>query len=770
MATTIEQLYRDILGREPEAEGLAYWKNAFGSSVDAIEQASFMQAAQAELARRTPAEQAVLAPKLVNQSASVTAPVIKAVAPTESVAVTPTMSLKDQLLQQWSALGIKELPGGISLADRATGLADVMKQNGIVNIADLKLGSKTISVDEEGGTAPVGYLTNKGQQLGFLGNVNENLKGKAEYLQPDNLMSWTSEGKGNVGYTAIQTADGGVAIVPQWNSSSDMKQIRDAAKLIATVYGVSALASGGLFAGTSGAASALDAGMGVYGAGASGTGLLSTAGGIAAGGGVAAGEGASLATLAGGGGLSAAEYAALYGTDLASTGLLAGGADLYADLANVSNGTGASLSTLAGGGGLTAAEYAALYGTGGLTAAQIAALSGSLTAGSTLTGGLTGGLTSGLTSGLTTGLTNTAITTGLNSILGGGTSNIGNLFNTGLTTAGGLLQQQTSKEAAQKAQAMIDAETAAAKQAAQFRPVGMTTRFGTSQFGYDPKTGQMTSAGYTLSPEAKAQQDRFVALSNAGLTQAEGAQAQFAPLQTGATSLFALGNKYIAQTPEDVAKNYLTQQMALLQPGREQELATLQNRLQQQGRGGLAVAQGGTMGATTPELQALYNARAQQEAQLAANAQQAGQQQVLYGAGLLGQGTTAMGNYYAGQQAAYAPYTTAQGQVQNLETLGQQPFNMSTAFAGQTSTAGARAGQLGLEGAKLSTALATGQAATTNPYATLLGGLGGSNPFGQVLGNAANSLLAGGGLIDQALYPSGNPLQTGIYADPGLWT
>jgi hypothetical protein len=262
----------------------------------------------------------------------------------------------------------------------------------------------------------------------------------------------------------------------------------------------------------------------------------------------------------------------------------------------------------------------------------------------------------------------------------------------------------------------------------------MTTRFGTSQFQVDPVTGQLTSAGYTLSPEAKAQQDRLVALSNAGLTQAEAAQQQFAPLQTGAQSLFALGNRYLAQTPEAVAQNYINQQMALLQPGREQELANLQNRLQQQGRGGLSVAQGGTMGATTPELQALYNGRAQQEAQLAAQAQQAGQQQVLYGAGLLGQGTTAMGNYYAGQQGAYAPYTTAMGQVTGLEALGQQPLNMSTALAQQTSQAGANVGRLGLSGAEFSTRLATSPAATTNPYSTLLGGVGASNQFGQFVG------------------------------------
>jgi hypothetical protein len=320
-------------------------------------------------------------------------------------------------------------------------------------------------------------------------------------------------------------------------------------------------------------------------------------------------------------------------------------------------------------------------------------------------------------------------------------TNIGNLVTSGAQTAAGLLQQQTSREAAQRAQQMIDAETAAAKQSAAFRPIGMTTRFGTSQFAIDPTTGQLTSAGYTLSPEAKNAQDRLVKLAESGLQQAEGAQQAFAPLQTGAQSLFGLGNKYLAQNPQDVAQNYLNQQMALLQPGRELELANLQNRLQQQGRGGLSVAQGGSYGATTPELQALYNARAMQEAQLAAQAQQAGQQQVTFGAGLLGQGASAMGQYYGGQQAAYAPYTTALGQVQGLETAAQQPFSMSAALAQQAAQAGSNVGQLGLGGAKLSTALATSPAATTNPYSTVLGGLGASPAFGQVAGG-----LLGGGL------------------------
>jgi len=180
-----------------------------------------------------------------------------------------------------------------------------------------------------------------------------------------------------------------------------------------------------------------------------------------------------------------------------------------------------------------------------------------------------------------------------------------------------------------------------------------------------------------------------------------------------------------------------------LQPGREMELANLQNKLFQQGRSGVAVAQGGTYGDTTPELQALYNARARQEAELAAGAQRAGQQDVLFGAGLLGQGSTALGNYYGGQVAAYKPYQTALGEVQNLETLGQQPFTLGVGLGQQSAAAGARAGELGLQGARLSAGLATSANATTNPYAQALMAAGNPNAqFGQSLGNVFGSLFS----------------------------
>ena len=461
-------------------------------------------------------------------------------------------------------------------------------------------------------------------------------------------------------------------------------------------------------------------------------GLLSGGGGLTTGALTAGGVGGTVAGMGTGGGLTVGGAGGLGG----ATGAAGLGGSL---------GTGL---TVAGAGGLGGAAGAA--GLGGLGTGLTTA--GGLVAGNTLLGGAglgttlaglgtgvggsllgsTIGSTLGSTVGSTLGstLANTAATG-----LGGLTAaQLGALLSGGLTTGAGLLQQQTSREAALRAQAMIDAETAAAKTAAQFRPIGMTTRFGSSQFGFDPKTGQLTSAGYTLSPEAKNAQDRFVKLAESGLQQAEGAQAQFAPLQTGATSLFGLGNKYLAQSPEDVASNYMKSQLALLAPGREQEFAFIQNKLQQQGRGGLSVAQGGNLGATTPELQAFMNAKIQEDARLAANAQQYGQQNVLFGAGLLGQGATAMGNYYGGQQAAYAPYTTALGQVQGLEQLAQQPLQMGANLGQTAAQAGFNVGQLGLRGAGASVELATGKAATNNPYASAISGLAANPAFGQYVG------------------------------------
>jgi hypothetical protein len=246
---------------------------------------------------------------------------------------------------------------------------------------------------------------------------------------------------------------------------------------------------------------------------------------------------------------------------------------------------------------------------------------------------------------------------------------------------GGYLQGESSKSAANtQAAAQREAGRLAAEEA-RFRPVGVTNRFGSSQFTTGPD-GRVSGAGYTLSPEMLAYQNRLMGLTNQGLTQAEGAQEQFAPLMQGGQSLFNLGSQYLAESPEQVAQRYMAKRQDLLAPSRERSMAKLQNTLFQQGRGGLSVGATGArpsgaagLGATTPEMEAYFNAIAQQDAQLSAEAEQAGQQNVTFGAGLLSGGGNLINQGYQGEVAALTPYQAYLQGVTGLESLGEQTLN-----------------------------------------------------------------------------------------------
>ena len=245
---------------------------------------------------------------------------------------------------------------------------------------------------------------------------------------------------------------------------------------------------------------------------------------------------------------------------------------------------------------------------------------------------------------------------------------------------GGYLQGESSKSAANtQAAAQREAARLAAEEA-RFRPVGVTNRFGSSQFTTGPD-GRVSGAGYTLDPTLKAYQDRFLGLTGQGLTEAEGAREQYAPLMQGGQSLFNLGQQYLAQSPEQVAQRYMTKRQDLLAPSRERSMAQLQNTLFQQGRGGLSV--GGTglrpgggegLRASNPEMEAYYNAIAQQDASLAAEAEQAGQQNVTFGAGLLSGGGNLINQGYQGQAGALTPYQAYLQGATGLESMGAQSF------------------------------------------------------------------------------------------------
>ena len=144
-------------------------------------------------------------------------------------------------------------------------------------------------------------------------------------------------------------------------------------------------------------------------------------------------------------------------------------------------------------------------------------------------------------------------------------------------------------------------DTAKMTEMANFRPYSIKTATGGSFF--DKGTG---TAGFNLSPEMQAYQDSL-----------------YGTAQTAAGGLTA--------TPEAAAQAYMTQQQGLLQPQRAAEDISLRNRQLSQGRIGMGIsseaAGAGVGGYVNQEQFQRDRARAQADAQLAANATQMGQAQ-----------------------------------------------------------------------------------------------------------------------------------------------
>ena len=542
-------------------------------------------------------------------------------------------------------------------------------------------------------------------------------------------------------------------------------------------------------------------------------------------------------------GLSAAEFAAASaGTAGAGAGLLSGagaGTSLGTGLTAGSSGLGLT----AGGSGL------------GITAASsgAGAIGGSL--GTTLAGVSTGIGSVGATAlaadiaskGLFSGaLAKAAEITGLSE------ATLGQLGVAGVQTLlSGSAAKSTAEAATEAARIQSNAQIEAAKiaaDAAKFRPVGVTTRFGASKFGFDDK-GNLTSAGYTPSAEISGYQDRLRTLAGQGLTDIEGARAAYQPLTGAAQSLFglgqdylkrdlgqpitsmgqqymqsqagqpltqlgqqyiasdvgqpltSLGQQYLQKSPDQVAADYISKQQALINPSRQTQLADVQNRLFQQGRTGAAVAQGGNLMATSPELAAYYNALAQQDLSLAAGANQAGQQQTQFGAdlyarglgltsgrqtqgadlyrsgvgltqaqqlagadlyrsgtgltmegqkfgaGLFDTGAALQGKYYAGQTAAYQPFATAMDTTAGLERLAAEPLALGTSIGARTTAGSAEAGRL-LSGGMTSAAATMAPANAYSLTGDVLGGAARSQVLKSAIDSAFGVQPQGGAFTD----------------------
>jgi hypothetical protein len=280
---------------------------------------------------------------------------------------------------------------------------------------------------------------------------------------------------------------------------------------------------------------------------------------------------------------------------------------------------------------------------------------------------------------------------------------IGAIIGAGMGLLGSSMQADAAQSAAQS---NVEAARIAAE-AQKFRPVGVTTRFGTSNFQmgipgvsapsrsayqtqaeYDQalsdyqtrvaKEGQLVSAGYNVAPDIAAMRDRlFSQAGGQGFQTAEQAQ-------TAQQGLFNLGNQYLAQSPEAAAQQWMTSQQALLAPSREQSLAQLRTGLFNSGREGLSIAQGGNLQATNPELAAFANAQAMQDLQLASQAQQQGRAQTQFGAGLFGTGLDIA-------TAGYNPLKTQFGLGQTMESAGQGALDLGLNIGGRTTQGAANA-------------------------------------------------------------------------------
>jgi hypothetical protein len=158
----------------------------------------------------------------------------------------------------------------------------------------------------------------------------------------------------------------------------------------------------------------------------------------------------------------------------------------------------------------------------------------------------------------------------------------------------------------------------------------------------------------------------------------------------------------------------MAQQRALLAPENEQALAGIRNRLFQTGRSGLATGatEAGGMAATNPELAAYYNALARQNLQLAAGAENAAQQRIGFGQGLL--------------SSAYSPLQTNVGLQAQLEQLAQSPLDIGAQLGGRAATAGANVGNTLLQGG-LGAARTMQQANQFSPFGSAISGAA-SNP------------------------------------------
>jgi len=320
-----------------------------------------------------------------------------------------------------------------------------------------------------------------------------------------------------------------------------------------------------------------------------------------------------------------------------------------------------------------------------------------------------------------------------------------------LSVAGGLISGSKGADAAKTTAESLRAAGIRSSNMAQFRPVGLRTGFGSSNFRVN-ELGQVEEAGYGLTPELESLRNRFTA----GATGYDPTRVQnlTEPIYGGAASLFNLGGSYLGANPQDVAAKYISDRQGLLQPSRAAEFGRINARNYATGRGGLGVNTGTGGAPSNPALQAYYNSIFQQDRALAAEADTEAMNRIRFGGELYGAGGKLAAGIPSLFSGSFLPISTQLELAKSTESLGQNPYQMSLDLAAAQAGAGARAGELYLR-PQADAAKAYSQYQGYSPFGSALSGLGSTVSGGGFGG--FSSLFGGGGGYSAAPYAPTNP-------------
>lgn len=317
------------------------------------------------------------------------------------------------------------------------------------------------------------------------------------------------------------------------------------------------------------------------------------------------------------------------------------------------------------------------------------------------------------------------------SAVGGVVSGIGGMIS-GDAAAGAANEQADYLRnlSAEQRKNITDAAANAAARG-QFKPVTVTSMFGTPKYTYD-ESGRLTGVESTAAPWLRDLQLRQAGMLPQYMNLTESALNAAPQYATGAQQAVTGGERMYNLAGQALPTSYdvtgETQRLfgkyqELLAPERERQLATTRQSLFNRGRQGLAIGatQAGGELATNPEMAAYYNAVAAKDKELALAAEERARTNLqsdittagkLYGGGAAGYTTAGdlQNLLYRNVAASQSPFATGMAATTGTEQTAFTPVTQGFGYAGSVVPAEQWAGDMLLRGATSASNVATSMA------------------------------------------------------------